>query len=152
MNLVKPTIEHFQQMTAWVHTRHDVLQWAGPNARFPMTPKSLMKDFKLTELISYSLLNQNAQFVAFGQCYERLGCCHLGRLIVAPEHRGKGLVNNLIHQLSAIGCAELNTQRCSLFVFEDNAAAINAYNKCGFEVAAYPDEIPMEACLYMVKE
>lgn len=152
MNLVKPTIEHFQQMASWVHTQDDLLQWAGPNARFPMTADSLMEDFKLTELISYSLVNQNTQFIAFGQYYERQGCCHLGRLIVAPDHRGKGVIDNLIRQLSNIGCVELNTRRCSLFVFEENSAAINAYKKCGFEVAAYPDQMPMDACLYMVKE
>jgi ribosomal protein S18 acetylase RimI-like enzyme len=151
MNLVEPTNQHFREMASWVSDQNELQRWAGPNARFPMTANSLMEDFRLAELISYSLLNQSGQFIAFGQCYERLGCCHLGRLIVAPQQRGKGVVDHLIRRLSEVGCAELKTSRCSLFVFEDNFAAISAYEKYGFDVVTYPQAMPMKDCLYMTR-
>lgn len=151
MTLVEPTIEHVTQLASWVNSQQQLYQWAGPSVRFPITFESLLSDLKLNTLLSYSLVSKKQELIAFGQCYERLGHCHLGRLIVSPEHRGKRIISDLISQLSITACAELNTQSCSLFVFEDNFTAIKAYQHNGFELTTYPAVMTLEKCLYMTK-
>lgn len=152
MKLIESKKEHFDVMASWVSSHEQLYQWAGPNSTYPITADSLMNDFNLPNILSYSLVNESAELLAFGQSYERLSCCHLGRLIVSPEHRGKGVVADLIEQLSLIACRVFDRQRCSLFVLKNNLAAISAYEKIGFKVTAYPLEMPIKACLYMVKE
>ncbi|MGB0495041.1 MAG: GNAT family N-acetyltransferase, partial [Kangiellaceae bacterium] len=95
--------------------------------------------------------SNDGNLLAFGQYYLRLGRCHLGRLVVNPELRGQGIAYHLINQLSEIGMSDLNTNSCSLFVFERNKNAIQAYAKLGFSVADYPEKMIMENCLYMVQ-
>ena len=96
-------------------------------------------------------VSNEADFLAFGQYYQRLGKCHLGRLIVNPKFRGKGVAAKLMHGICELGLTELELKECSLFVLADNSNAIQAYKKFGFSFVEYPDEIPLDNCLYMVK-
>jgi len=73
------------------------------------------------------------------------------RLVVNPKCRGKGLITDLIKGISLQGTKALSVTACSLFVLAHNKSAIKAYQKAGFILADYPDEIPTENCLYMVK-
>jgi ribosomal protein S18 acetylase RimI-like enzyme len=90
--------------------------------------------------------------LAFGQYYERLGCCHLGRLVVAPEQRGKGIGELLVTELIARGTLALGIARCSLFVLDYNTRARNLYRKLGFVEAQYPERLPLPDCLYLRRE
>ena len=156
MQLVTPVQEHFEEMASWVKNQAQLHEWAGPNARFPCTAETLMDDFSLSQLPSYSLVDGHNVFLAFGQYYQRLDHCHFGRLIVAPiyrgkNHQGKRIIEHLIDRLSDEGCRKLNTSVGSLFVLEGNQAAIKAYQNIGFQFAAYPGGAPFESCLYMTK-
>lgn len=152
MHLFEPNYEHFVEMASWVLSQEQLHEWAGPSVRYPCSAATLMSDFKLDELISFSLLDDDNNLVAFGQCYERVDCCHLGRLIVAPDFRGKAIVASLIERLSLKGCDQFNTNVCSLFVLKKNDTAIKAYQKIGFKLNKYPHEMPLESCLYMTKK
>lgn len=151
MQLVEPTYDHFVEMLTWISSQAQLHEWAGPNVTYPCTAHTLMIDFKVSTLLSFALVDNQNNLMAFGQCYERVKHCHLGRLIVAPEFRGKGLVAKLIDLLSIVGCREFNTDVCSLFVLKANNAAIKAYQRIGFELSDYPFEIPLDSCLYMTK-
>lgn len=54
--------------------------------------------------------------------------------------------------ICAQGLRELKVAEWSLFVLAHNDNAIKAYEKFGFELDKYPEEIPMDDCLYMVKK
>lgn len=152
MKLIEPNLAHFDVMASWITSPQLLEQWAGPNSTYPITADRLMSDFDLPNVLSYSMINKAAELLAFGQCYERLGCCHLSRLIVAPEHRGNALIADLIEQLSVIACQTFDLHRCSLFVFQTNSVAISAYEKNGFKITTYPLDMPVKACFYMTKE
>lgn len=151
MQLVHPTNQHLLEMMTWFDNQESVFLWAGPNFRFPYTLESFRHDLKLDSLTSYALVNPQGQLLAFGQYYLRIGRCHFGRLVVSPAHRGQGLIGQLLTQLEALGKAELNTSESSLFVLETNLSAVNAYLKYGFGATQYPDTIPIEQCLYLIK-
>lgn len=151
MKLIKQTELHIKEMMTWFSDESSLRQWSGPGFRFPFEQQSFSEDLKLTKLDSYSLVDESGQLVAFGQFYLRKGKCHLGRLVVSPNHRGKGAAHVLMQALIELGCRELQVKSSSLFVLADNHSAIKAYQKEGFDFAEYPEEIPLENCLYMVK-
>lgn len=135
----------------WFTSESELSEWSGPNFRFPFNLKTFKEDLKLDSINSYFLIDKNTSVVAFGQYYQRLGKCHLGRLVVNPEYRGKGYAAILISELIEVGLKELNVKDSSLFVLKDNKSAIIAYEKQGFIKAIYPEKMPLKDCYYMVK-
>jgi ribosomal protein S18 acetylase RimI-like enzyme len=151
MQLTSPTDENITQLMTWFSNEAELLLWSGPNFRFPFNVVSFKQDLKLETLASFALMSNGSDLIAFGQYYLRLGRCHLGRLVVNPNFRGKGIAAQLIHQLSEQGKVELNTESCSLFVLDNNINALKAYEKIGYKITHYPDEMPLKNCLYMIK-
>ena len=64
-------------------------------------------------------MDEQQNLLGFGQCYELLQRCHLGRLVVNPAHRGQGLVAALMVRLIDFGANKFNAREASLFVLED---------------------------------
>jgi len=152
MQLIQPLESHIQEMMNWFSSEKELTDWSGPNFRYPYDLSSFTEDLNLSVLRSFVLLSNEDEFLAFGQYYQRLDKCHLGRLIVSPAYRGKGIAAELMRQLCQQGINELNVTACSLFVLDHNEYAIQAYKKFGFVFANYPGEISLAHCLYMVKE
>ena len=151
MRLTQPSDANFIELMSWFSTEEELSIWSGPGFRYPFDLSSFKSDLKLDSLNSFSLVSTEGSLLAFGQYYQRLERCHLGRLVVNPNLRGQGIASNLIHQLSVLGKSDLKTDSCSLFVLGHNKSAIQAYTKLGFSMADYPEEIPLENCFYMVK-
>jgi ribosomal protein S18 acetylase RimI-like enzyme len=57
-------------------------------------------------------------------------------LFVAPEHRGRGLVDQLLDHVATVGRAA-GAIDVRLYVHESNERAIRAYRRAGFELAPY---------------
>jgi len=138
-------------MMLWFEDEASTIRWAGPNFRYPYTIETFSADLNLDKLSSWGLLNDVGGVMAFGQFYLRLEKCHLGRLVVNPHFRGGGVGSDLIQLLGTQGRAELGVQDCSLFVLESNLIALKLYRSSGFVAQDYPDEMPLEKCLYMVR-
>ncbi|PWQ97764.1 GNAT family N-acetyltransferase [Leucothrix arctica] len=151
MKFIQPLESHLLEMMSWFSSEKELTDWSGPNFRYPYDKSSFIEDLKISTLSSFSLVSNESSFLAFGQYYQRLDRCHLGRLIVNPEFRGKGIAFELMRRICESGLKELKVKECSLFVLAHNENAIKAYNKYGFTVVSYPDEISLENCLYMVK-
>jgi len=97
------------------------------------------------------LLDGGGMLCGFGQYYLRAGRCHLARLAIAPARRGRGLGARLIELLSDEGKAALGVEHCSLFVSIANTTALALYERLGFARAAYPGDLPIPGCHYMVR-
>lgn len=144
------TIEqrHLQQLEQWFSSEQEVRQWAGPEVNFPLCASVLNQQLDFDNKPAVGLCHRNT-LVAFGQFYELAGRCHVCRLVVAPQHRGKGLLKPLMRALSKAGKARLNAKRLSLFVYTNNQPAIRAYHRLGFREASYPFNDAITGCLYM---
>ncbi|MCJ8318685.1 MAG: GNAT family N-acetyltransferase [Colwellia sp.] len=149
MKLSPVNDDHLTQLMSWFVNEQQLKNWSGPNFDYPFTAESFKRDLRMDSLTSFALLDEGNQFVAFGQYYLRLNCCHLGRLVVNPSLRGKGIIAQLIQALVESGKQTLAVSSCSLFVLADNKSAITAYQKSGFSMATYPELIPLDNCLYM---
>ena len=151
LRLSAPSNAHIDALMQWFPDAESIAVWS-PSTSFPFTDKMrFIAESKLDELPSYMLIDDRDTPLAFGQYYARLGCCHLGRLVVAPERRGEGLGKELIERLIAKGAAELGAARCSLFVLTRNTAARKLYARLGFVETAYPDALPLPDCLYLTR-
>ncbi|WKD49652.1 GNAT family N-acetyltransferase [Microbulbifer spongiae] len=141
----------FSTLMSWLPDRQQCQQWGGPQFRFPFNRASFLEDCRWPELPSYVLQNREGKLLAFGQYYRHLGRCHLGRLIVSPNHRGTGLGSTLVTRLAQTGIKALEVTECSLFVLRTNLAARRLYEKLGFVVTAYPEQREwLDACDFMV--
>lgn len=151
MKLERATQDHLRRIMPWFPDRASCLIWGGPQFRHPFTEASFLEDSRLRDLPSFVLIDADGRLLAFGQHYERIGRCHLGRLVVSPGHRGHGIGRRLIAGLVERGAAELGASECSLFVAAENVAAVALYRKLGFAETTYPENDPGFApYLYMV--
>lgn len=151
MQFCSPTTAHLSELVSWFDSADGLASWAGPGISYPIEFDSFKEKLKLASLESFSMVSMNEKLLGFGQCYERLGCCHLGRLAIAPSERGKNLIAQLVAKLSKHGSAKFQTNTISLFVLKNNNPAIKAYEKLGFRMAYYPETMPIPACYYMRK-
>lgn len=152
LKLIPCTKEHIYFLSTWCSSLQEVEQWAGPDIRFPYTPETFLMDIKYQELSCYGLINQKNELVAFGQFYERLSNCHLGRLIVNPHFRGQGIAKKLVIYLSKQAISTLKLHKLSLFVYSNNVPALTLYKKLGFIEKDYPENLSITNCLYLTKE
>ena len=151
MKLEPATPDHLRRIMPWFPDQASCLVWGGPQFRHPFTEASFVEDARLRDLPSFVLVDADGHLLAFGQYYARIGRCHLGRLVVSPEHRGHGIGRRLIAALVERGAAELGAGECSLFVAAENAQAAALYRRLGFAETTYPENDPGFApYLYMV--
>ena len=149
--LITANQQHLLQVATWFNSPVALFQWGGPNLSFPTSAQLLANEIKLSELPSFSLISNNNEVIAFGQYYLRLNRCHLGRLVVNPNFQGQGYGKKLVDELMLLGGNALKTNEYSLFVLAHNTVAKNLYIKCGFIEAVYPEPLPIDNCLYMVR-
>jgi ribosomal protein S18 acetylase RimI-like enzyme len=144
--------QRLPELMQWFPDASSCALWGGPQFRWPFTPLSFRADARIGELPSRMLIEDVGHaMVAFGQFYQRLGRCHLGRLAVRPDVRGRGAGTRLIRELCAEGCRALEVAEFSLFVLVRNDRAERLYRRLGFEEAHYPEALPVsEPVRYMV--
>ncbi len=151
MRLISVKTPHLKEVMTWFTNEEALALWSGPNFRYPYDLTSFCEDLKLNELNSFVLLDEKLTTLAFGQYYLRLGRCHLGRLVVNPNYSGHGIANQLMIKLLQAGQIDLSVNESSLFVLKHNIAAIKCYQSFGYIFTPYPNELPIENCLYMTK-
>lgn len=150
MDLVSSSETHIAELLTWFKTPQEIYTW-GAITRL-MSVDEFTQHLRASHLNSYSLVDDEPDLHAFGQYYLRLNRLHLGRLVVNPEHRGKGLAKILITKLIDKAFEQQGAKEASLFVFRDNLAAYHCYQSLGFVEQEYPGGIPgnMQNCAYMI--
>lgn len=148
MQLLACTNQDLIGVFRWFNSEKSVLYWAGPGVTYPLQVKRFKTESKFDKSHSY-VLKQGRQLLAFGQIYNRLDHCHLGRLVVSPTLRRGGVGQRLIEKLLEQGSRQLGLTKGSLFVLNDNKPAMRLYEKMDFVIDDYPETIPLENCLYM---
>lgn len=151
MPLVPATQAHLTNMMAWFDSPVSLMTWGGPGMTFPFDLALFSRDVRLAELPSWALVAANGDVQGFGQYYLREGRCHLGRLVISPAYRGRGLAKLLVRELVRLGSRALQVGEVSLFVLTDNTTARRCYEALGFAYVEYPGpSIGIDNCLYMV--
>jgi len=151
MDLRPFDVARLPELMRWFPDSHATTVWGGPGFRFPFSESTFREDARIDSLASRGLHDVEGNFVGFGQFYERVGRCHLGRLVIAPDRRGEGLGTALVRALCVEGSQSLDLDTFSLFVLPGNERATRLYAKLGFVTATYPEPSPLFVdCVYMV--
>jgi len=139
MIIQQTTYSDIETLKKWFPDRESAYLWAGPGLDFPFTTESFLQSIRWQEIPSYSLYNAENCFAGFGQYYKKSGRCHLARLVIAPDLRGKGYGQWFFAQLIAIGMQDLAVNEASLFVLRHNDVAVGCYSALGVRVEQYPE-------------
>lgn len=100
---------------------------------FPFAAVELHRLLTIPNGESYCLLDSGSEPWGFGQHFVvEDGAVHLGRIIVAPAARGKGLGRELCRQLIARAIQATAANTVTLRVYRENAAALHWYASLGF--------------------
>lgn len=154
LNLESATEKDVINLHGWFTNILEIRQWGGPSMDFPISVMQFIAETKLDQLNSYKLVDHKNNMLAFGQCYQRLERCHLARLVVSPDARGKGLGKYLVEQLMLYAPKSITTKGFSLFVLANNTVARTLYEKLGFRCIDYPEPMDstMAECEYLIKD
>ena len=132
---VRPAVStDYATLASWIPDAQACAQWAGPQLRFPFSPGELPELMKVRGAKDFSLVDAEGNLLGFGQAWPRDdGAVHLGRVIISPGERGRGLGFVLGSALVAEAQRDSRTGRVTLRVYRDNPAAISVYAKLGFK-------------------
>lgn len=134
------TASDYAAIAGWIPDAQAGLRWAGPRLPFPFAATDLPALLAVPGggEASYCLSDDAGAACGFGQHWvQQPGAVHLGRIIVAPQARGRGLGRLLCQQL--IGAARHSTGAATvtLRAYRDNSSAVKLYSTLGFvELAA----------------
>lgn len=151
MKLRPASSDDLKKMMSWFPDARACAYWGGPEFRFPFNEASFVEDSRLNSVPSFVCIESSGEFVGFGQYYLRVGRCHLSRLAIAPDRRGRGCGSWLVSALVATGSEILQVPECSLFVAFGNTRAERLYERLGFTSVPYPESAPpVPDSVYMI--
>jgi len=129
--------EDLQVVLSWIETPEQLKLWGGSALSFPPEMERSWREIEARDDKSFVLVDADGQLVGFGQTLSRAAnVVHLGRIIVSPIFRGKGLGRLLCEQLIEVANERPRPDQITLNVFRNNAAALSLYAAIGFEVIA----------------
>jgi ribosomal protein S18 acetylase RimI-like enzyme len=104
---------------------------------FPFAAEDLEGLLETRERPSHGLWENGTVLVAFGQHWVLTpGRVHLGRILVAPDARGRGLGREFCQRLMAEAVRATGARAVTLRVYRDNATAQALYAGLGFRPVA----------------
>jgi RimJ/RimL family protein N-acetyltransferase len=130
--------EHFQILAAWFAAERDVVQWGGTLVSYPLDDRQMGEMLRLGELQPPERLcwmaAEGADLVGHAQlAYDwRNGNARIGRVAIAPVHRGRGLAKPLLRLIMAQAFADPAIERLELYAIDYNRHAIRIYESLGF--------------------
>ena len=133
LTLHQPRPSDYEALASWVPDAVACLRWAGPRILFPFPVSELPDLLVVPGGTSYFLAEGCGVPCGFGQHWVIVaGSVHLGRIIVSPAARGKGVGRALCELLigEAVRCTGANA--ITLRVYRDNAVAVSLYSSLGF--------------------
>lgn len=121
-----------------IATADELLQWAGPAFDWPLSEDQL-RDYRskgINDPEKFRPLTAVEGDRAVGHVELTLERKHdlayIGRVLVAPAERGRGLGTALMREVVRFAFDELDLHRISLNVFDFNTPAIRCYERVGF--------------------
>lgn len=153
-NLVldQATGSDIDQLMSWFSSKKEVNVWGGPNFRYPYTRETFHEDVRWREMATKRVRDPEGRMVAFGQFYNRFERINLARLVVHPDVRGRGVGRKLVSMLMSAARPLFSLTEFSLFVYRDNAPALECYKSMGFVIQDYPNEMRMrDVCFYLTR-
>lgn len=128
------TNDDFNRLMGWIVNEEELIQFAGPIFKYPLTEVQLSHYLKDKNRIVYKVSVLPAKEI-IGHCeiYISESSAKLCRILIGNRsYRGKGLGLEIINKLVNICFNELNFNYAELNVYDWNIPAVKCYEKAGF--------------------
>jgi RimJ/RimL family protein N-acetyltransferase len=128
----------FQTIIRWFSSEAALVQWGGPEVRFPLDETQLAEmaeQARQTPPLRRLWVGElDGVVAAHAQAALdwRHGVARLARICISPSLRGRGLAGPFLQQIIRAIFADPTFQRIELNVYTFNEAAIRTYRKLGF--------------------
>ena len=138
LSLVEFAPEHFGRLRAWFTSEREVVQWGGAGLHHPLDDAQLQG---IVDECRADPPQRGAWTAVDGEeivghvelGYRRADrVARLGRVGIAPAHRGRGLGVELVSAALDAAWAQDWVQRADLRVYTFNAPALATYRRLGF--------------------
>ncbi|WP_309274987.1 GNAT family protein [Paenibacillus sp.] len=115
---------------------------SSPNFTFPLDEQQLEKyieganDIHRSEIMIYKAVDDSGTAVghiSIGRIKRDNRSGRVGRVLVSPLARGKGIGTEMMNNILRVGFEELQLHRINLGVFDFNHSAVQCYRKAGFK-------------------
>lgn len=126
----------FDTLISWVHSEEELVQFAGPIFRFPLTREQLEAYLANDDRHAFRVGNEAGQQVGHAEIFfpDRKTALFCRILIGDPAHRGKGLGGQVIRALLHTAFEQIKATGVDLNVFNWNTGAIRCYEREGFSI------------------
>ena len=130
------------RLLGWVPDARFLLQWAGPQYKFPLDSSQLLQTLTTTRGDRPSCVMFKALRKVEGDVVGHIelmkinydeGTAQLGRVLIgSPQRRGHGLGRAMVESAVSYAFHRLGLNMVTLKVFDFNAQAIACYRRLGF--------------------
>lgn len=143
IKLEKFEVMDIQRLISWVPTEEFLLQFAGPQYKFPFTDEQLLADIKkmetTDEIIMFKVIDEATQLTIGHIQLLRIDMTNktgvIGRVLIGEESaRGHGIGTKVIQKALDYGFNIIGLGKISLNVFDFNIGATRCYKKVGFRI------------------
>ena len=139
MELIRFKRKDIRDVLSWVSDEAQMVQWAGPIFRWPLTQRQFRKHLEATNSEAPSLysfgLYDRSRIVGYCEMSghnRKFRSAVVSRIMILPRRRDKGLGQIMLTKLLEFGFDEIGLNRLSLGVFDFNKPAIKCYKNAGF--------------------
>ncbi|MFJ4779483.1 GNAT family N-acetyltransferase [Streptomyces sp. NPDC088762] len=115
-------------LRTWVTSRAELMTWAGPSFSWPLDDAQLTAYAAEPGRHTWTAVTPTGDPVG----HVSLAGTRLGRVLIAPQARGRGRGEALVSLAVSRAFDELGLPEITLGVWAHNAAAIRIYEKLGF--------------------
>ncbi len=137
--------EYGPKILTWAATPQELRFWAA-ETHFPLTDASVFERWGDDPDIEQFVLSSDGNIVGYGEtwCEQDDPWAELGRLIVDPQRRGRGLGKQLVRLLLQ-RVSQQQFQEVWVRVFPDNLPAIHCYRAAGFCPGSHEEQNSLNA-------
>ena len=138
------TSKDIPKLLSWIPSEKEYLIWSGSGYKWPIDKNQLEQtlDKARNSKLKYFLFkfiagNSFVGYIELRKLESDEKISRIGRLIIDPNQRGRGLGKELINAIKEYAKRKLNIHILTLGVFSFNHSAISLYEKTGFIITDY---------------
>ncbi len=122
-----------REVVGWVEDAQALYLFSGPRLTWPLTVDQLQGMLAIEGLAASVVVSQTGEVVAHFDLTIDGALARLGRVIVKPELRGRGLASRMM-DLAVSQAQRLGAEVVRLNVITTNEPACRVYRRAGFDV------------------